>query len=71
MSQMDRVMACALTEAGYMPVSEYIQMFGDEIAAESAKKPGLAGNRRTHARAARPARYGKHPPTDNTRRMAS
>ncbi|WP_152535702.1 hypothetical protein [Bradyrhizobium sp. Ai1a-2] len=31
----DRVTARALVEAGYMPLSEYIAMFGDEIAAEA------------------------------------
>ena len=35
MPQIDRVTARAFTEAGYMPLSEYIRTFGDEVAAEA------------------------------------
>jgi hypothetical protein len=33
MPDLDRDTARALAEAGYMPLSEYIRMFGDELAA--------------------------------------
>jgi hypothetical protein len=50
--QMDRQMACALTEAGYMPLAEYIAMFGDDVAAEvvarkPAKRPVTLGEHRS------------------------
>ena len=49
MPQIDRITARALTEAGYMPLSEYIEMFGDEVSAEAAiaKEPIPVGSHRT------------------------
>jgi hypothetical protein len=48
MPQMDRAMARALTEAGYMPLGEYIRQFGGEAATLSARPlPRFAG-RRSH-----------------------
>lgn len=35
---LDRTSARALADAGYMPVSEYLQMFGDEPSAEDLRK---------------------------------
>ena len=30
---LDRTSACALVDAGYMPLRDYIEMFGDEVRA--------------------------------------
>ena len=35
---LDRVSARALTEAGYMPLEEYLRSFGDEPSAEDLRK---------------------------------
>ena len=35
---LDRVSARALAEAGYMPVEEYLHMFGNEPSAEDLRK---------------------------------
>lgn len=50
--QMDRQTAAALTEAGYMPLAEYIAMFGDEVTAAARKpalKPVILGEHRSRA----------------------
>jgi hypothetical protein len=47
MAQLDRATARALTEAGYMPLSEYIILFGDEPNTARVPKRGVAGRRRT------------------------
>ena len=48
MPQMDRAVARALTEAGYMPLSEYIEMFADEVIGRTTPKESLPiGSHRT------------------------
>jgi hypothetical protein len=50
---LDRITARALVEAGYMPLPEYIAMFGDEIAAQDYQQsPNTAADmdREHHAR---------------------
>jgi hypothetical protein len=37
MQALDRLTACALVEAGYMPLREYIAMFGDEVRNAAAR----------------------------------
>jgi hypothetical protein len=39
---LDRVMARALVEAGYMPLPEYIAMFGDEAEEAYHQSPNTA-----------------------------
>jgi hypothetical protein len=34
-SGLDRITARALVDAGYMPIGEYIRLFGDEVMAEA------------------------------------
>ena len=34
---LDRTAARALVDAGYMPLSKYIEMFGDDIAADAPR----------------------------------
>jgi hypothetical protein len=69
MPQIDRATARALTEAGYMPLREYILTFGDEVAAETttelAKETVTIGAHRSRpwsvpAHFARPARASKY-----------
>jgi hypothetical protein len=69
MLQIDRTTARALTESGYMPLSEYIQMFGAEIAAESATERRRVWSRRT--RKPTLPRHSEHRPIYNKRRLAS
>jgi hypothetical protein len=69
MPQIDRVTARALTEAGYMPLSEYTRTFGDDMVAETttelAKETVTIGAHRSRpwsvpahfARAARASKY--------------
>ncbi len=47
MPNMDRVMARALAEAGYMPLSEYIEQFGEEAAARPAMPLSRVSARRS------------------------
>lgn len=39
MPQMDRATALALTDAGYMPVSHYIEIFGPELLLQEVASP--------------------------------
>lgn len=34
---LERTAACALVEAGYMPLRDYIEMFGDEVRAAATR----------------------------------
>jgi hypothetical protein len=46
MAELDRATARALTEAGYMPLSEYITLFGDDSNVARVPKRGVMGRRR-------------------------
>ena len=68
MQQLDRAMARALVEAGYMPLSEYVGIFGHERASVAAapEEHVRLGDHRTRPwtvppHFVRPTRLGKRP----------
>jgi hypothetical protein len=71
MAQIDRATARALAEAGYMPLREYLAMFGDEVTTEAARKLRAADNDPTPTRSARPVYHDKRRPIHKRRRLAS
>ncbi|MGH7881183.1 MAG: hypothetical protein ACREQD_17040 [Candidatus Binataceae bacterium] len=71
MATVDRSTARALAEAGYMPVAEYLRMFGDDIGVEPVTKLSAHGRRRARLRSAsaavaRHGAGGKHRHTVQT-----
>ena len=57
-SQLDREAMRALAEAGYMPISEYVTMYGDDRQVRPSRtKPRVVGSQR---RSRRPDRQPNH-----------
>jgi len=69
MPEIDRISARALTEAGYMPLGEYIRLFGDEVAAAADCKPEVLYRPwRAPRRSEKPLRSFYHHPNRLKRR---